>query len=160
MNILKELLSLAQSLDDKGLVSFASRLDSIANTLVMDREDDSVGQIIDLMNASMYSGSSFDKALTNSLMQLYELPEADSEFVANFAKELVDNGLELEDALVIGISEVVGMNSDWASTPSSQELLRRLGLSEDATPLDEINFEDSPFLASQLEMIDDKGLSN
>lgn len=160
MNILKELLSIAQNLDDKGLVSFASRLDSVVNTLVMDGEGDSVGQIIDLMNTNMYSGSSFNKALADSLMQLHELPEADSEFVANFAKELVDNGLDLEDAIAIGISEVVGMNSDWASEPSNQDLLRRLGLSEWLTPLDNINFEDSPLLVEQLQMINESEFNN
>lgn len=162
MDILKELLSLAQTLDDKGLVSFASRLDSIASTVAADDSNDAIKEIIGLMSTNMHSGSSFEEALRNSLQALHDFSDEDAESIASFAKDLSDNGLEIEDAILIGISEVVHMHSesDFELNSSSKDLLMALGLSEEGTRLDDLNFEDNPLLVNQLEMLNESEFNN
>lgn len=160
MNILKELLSISQSLDEKGLVALASRLDSVAEEMSKEEGQSKVlSAMISLRDSYMLSeGLTFKEALTKSIIDLYGLSEANAEAVSGFTKDLVDNGLDTKDALETSISEVLRMvadlpNAEIEDLAANKRLLAELGLDEAGRKLDNINYEDSPLLIEQLEMI-------
>lgn len=159
MNILKELLSISQSLDEKGLVALASRLDSVAEEMSKEEGQSKVlSAMISLRDSYMLSeGLTFKEALTKSIIDLHGLSEPNAEAVSGFTKDLVDNGLDVKDALETSISEVLRMvadlpNAETEGLVANKRLLAKLGLDEDGNKLDNINYEDSPLLIEQLEM--------
>jgi hypothetical protein len=162
MNILKELLSISQSLDEKGLVSLASRLDSVAEEMSKEEGHNKVLEaIIKLRDYYMLSESlTFEEALARSIIELHELSEINAEAVSGFTKDLVDNGFDTVDALEISIGHVLTMNEELSDAEtselsSSRKLLAELGLDEVGNKMKNINYEDSPLLIDQLEMADE-----
>lgn len=166
MNILKELLSISQSLDEKGLVALASRLDDLAEEISKEEDPNKVLEaIIKLRDYYMLRESlTFEEALTKSLIDLHGLSEEedakDVEAISGFTKDLVDNGLDIKDALEISIAQVLMMREELSDAEtsrltSSRKLLAELGLDEGGNKLENINYEDSPLLIDQLEMADE-----
>lgn len=167
MNILKELLSLAQTLDDKGLVSLASRLDNLAEEISKEEDENGIlnGMILLRDSYMLRGGLTFEEALTKSLIDLHNLEKDDAEAISGFTKDLVDNGLDIKDALEISIAQVLMMreelsDAETSGLTSSRKLLAELGLSQEGTPLDHVTFEDSPLLVEQLEMLNESEFNN
>ena len=163
MNIIKELISISEALDKKGLYDHSNKIDRIASVLSGGTDDNSIIQeIAQIALGAVNNGDGLRPALSHSLSSFLNIDQNSSKAIANMTAEMVENGLDILDALPMSIVETLSFDSEESPEPDNANklLLKQLGLSEDMRPMENIDLSESTLLAEQLKMAMKEGLWN